>query len=115
MLERLIDQLHRSGAELHVDDILDMLWLATRGRRLSLHGPSAAGGTQQRVVEPGPSAQCRAVIVASAKTEGKRKTAAQGIRCGCRPSSLPETPAARPERSRPPPWRSPRDRHSLGV
>ena len=34
-----------------------MLWLATRGRRLSLQAPSAADATQQRLVEPGPIAQ----------------------------------------------------------
>ena len=36
-LERFLNALGAGGVELHVEDVLDVFWLATRGRRLALH------------------------------------------------------------------------------
>jgi hypothetical protein len=52
MLGHLIDALHESGAELYVDDLLDMLWLATRRRQLSLDFAAPAGETRGLPVAP---------------------------------------------------------------
>jgi CheY-like chemotaxis protein len=48
-LETLIRALVRSDADVHVTDVLDSLWLATRGRELSLHAASPAPAVQQEI------------------------------------------------------------------
>lgn len=41
-LEQFVARLHGAGCDLHVEDLLDAFWLATRGRHLSLRGPGPA-------------------------------------------------------------------------
>ncbi len=87
-LERVVAALHAAGVEPQVGDLLDALWLVTRGRALDLHGPLPAAPAVP--VPPVPPLEAPATAVPPGGTrdggEGRGRTPAEA------PSPKVQTP-----------------------
>lgn len=82
-LEVFVGALQRAGCETRVEDLLDTLWLATRGRRLSLYAASPAkqpfavsgGDREGKATDPGQAASDSASEHTNARQQpGERKS-----------------------------------------